>query len=246
LAFALDSVSAKVAQIPDQYVAFSSSVIAMYELRAMFFSVKYLDEMYELLQYGLCLILVFIGIELILADLEFDDAELIKTGKHELVAYIMKPMTGYVYLATVAHFAAESSTGTNVNVCTTDDFTKSADALVYYIDPEEEEEEKKIAYPAMLFGAMMCSILTLTIGNNQGMGDVEYGKIYDIYFPPAYLRLFVGPSCSAVEMWRILGRGTKDGGMVVGTIFKPKLGLQPKPFGEACYAFWMGGGFIKK
>ena len=42
---------------------------------------------------------------------------------------------GYDYLATAAHFAAESSTGTNVNVCTTDDFTKSVDALVYYIDP---------------------------------------------------------------------------------------------------------------
>merc|ERR1712156_689321 len=146
--------------------------------------------------------------------------------------------------------AAESSTGTNVNVCTTDDFTKSVDALVYYIDPDEEE--MKIAYPTMLFDrnitdgrAMMCSILTLTIGNNQGMGDVEYGKIYDIYFPPAYLRLFDGPSCSVVDMWRILGRGTKDGGLVVGTIIKPKLGLQPKPFGEACYAFWQGGDFIK-
>jgi len=46
-------------------------------------------------------------------------------------------------------------------------------------------------------------------------------------------------------MWRILGRGTTDGGLVVGTIIKPKLGLQPKPFGEACYAFWQGGDFIK-
>ena len=27
---------------------------------------------------------------------------------------------------------------------------------------------------------MMCSVLTLTIGNNQGMGDLEYGRIYDI------------------------------------------------------------------
>ena len=25
------------------------------------------------------------------------------------------------------------------------------------------------------------------IVNNQGMGDVEYGKVYDIYFPPSYL-----------------------------------------------------------
>ena len=123
------------------------------------------------------------------ADLALDEKELIKNGKHVLVAYIMKPKAGYDYLATAAHFAAESSTGTNVNVCTTDDFTKSVDALVYMIDPDMEE--MKIAYPTMLFDrnitdgrAMMCSILTLTIGNNQGMGDVEYGKIYDIYFPP--------------------------------------------------------------
>uniref|UniRef100_A0A7R9ZXA6 Uncharacterized protein n=1 Tax=Pyrodinium bahamense TaxID=73915 RepID=A0A7R9ZXA6_9DINO len=65
--FALDSVSAKVAQIPDQYIAFSSSVIAMYGLRAMFFVVQDLVEAFDLLQYGLCLILVFIGLELMFA-----------------------------------------------------------------------------------------------------------------------------------------------------------------------------------
>ena len=223
-------------------------------------------------------------------------------GKHVLVAYIMKPKAGYDYLATAAHFAAESSTGTNVNVCTTDDFTKSVDALVYYIDPDNEE--MKIAYPTLLFDrnitdgrGMMCSFLTLAIGNNQGnlttscfspvllnesdgnvmrngrqngnpvfessqshihwftfwglllwqqgMGDVEYGKIYDFYLPPAFLRLYDGPSVNVEDMWRILGRGTTNGGLVVGTIIKPKLGLQPKPFGEACYSFWQGGDFIK-
>jgi len=64
--FALDSVSAKVAQIPDQFLAFSSSVLAMFGLRAMFFIIKDLVEMFELLQYGLCVILVFIGLELML------------------------------------------------------------------------------------------------------------------------------------------------------------------------------------
>merc|ERR1712129_325269 len=103
-----------------------------------------------------------------------------------------KPKAGCDYLATAAHFAAESSTGTNVDVCATDDSTKSADAVVYYIDPDEEV--MKIAYPLMWFDrnitdgrARRCSILTLPIGNNQGMGDVEHGKIYDIYFPPQYL-----------------------------------------------------------
>ena len=32
---------------------------------------------------------------------------------------------------------------------------------------------------------MISSVLTLVIGNCLGMGDVEYGKIFDIYFLPA-------------------------------------------------------------
>jgi len=64
--FALDSVSAKVAQIPDQYLAFSSSVLAMFGLRAMFFIIKDLVDMFDLLKYGLCVILVFIGLNLML------------------------------------------------------------------------------------------------------------------------------------------------------------------------------------
>ena len=55
-----------------------------------------------------------------------------------LVTYIMKPKAGYDYLATAAHFAAACSTSTNVNVCTTRDFTKPVDAVVYYIDPDKE------------------------------------------------------------------------------------------------------------
>mmetsp|Transcript_57191 Transcript_57191/g.133338 ORF Transcript_57191/g.133338 Transcript_57191/m.133338 type:complete len:520 (+) Transcript_57191:89-1648(+) len=62
--FALDSVSAKVAQIPNQYIAFSSSVLAMYGLRAMFFIIEDLVDKFDLLKYGLGFILVFIGVEL--------------------------------------------------------------------------------------------------------------------------------------------------------------------------------------
>eukprot|EP00747_Dinoflagellata_sp_TGD_P183502 gnl/TRDRNA2_/TRDRNA2_38418_c0_seq1.p1 gnl/TRDRNA2_/TRDRNA2_38418_c0~~gnl/TRDRNA2_/TRDRNA2_38418_c0_seq1.p1 ORF type:complete len:457 (-),score=113.60 gnl/TRDRNA2_/TRDRNA2_38418_c0_seq1:118-1488(-) len=62
--FAVDSVSAKVAQIPDQYVAYSSSVLAMFGLRAMFFVIEDMVDYFDLLKYGLCFILVFIGLEL--------------------------------------------------------------------------------------------------------------------------------------------------------------------------------------
>jgi ribulose-bisphosphate carboxylase large chain len=184
------------------------------------------------------------------ANLALKEEDLIAAGRHVLCAYIMKPKAGYGYLETAAHFAAESSTGTNVEVVTTDDFTKSVDALVYEID--EGKELTKIAYPVELFDrnivdgrAMLASFLTLTIGNNQGMGDVEYAKLYDFYMPPALLRLFDGPSTTIKDLWRVLGRPVVDGGFIVGTIIKPKLGLRPKPFAQACYDFWLGGDFIK-
>merc|ERR1719213_926965 len=66
--FAVDSVSAKVGQIPDQFVAYSSSVFAMFGLRSLFFIMDDLVTKLRFLKYGLCFILVFIGLELIVAD----------------------------------------------------------------------------------------------------------------------------------------------------------------------------------
>eukprot|EP00930_Biecheleria_cincta_P034842 TRINITY_DN24022_c0_g1_i1.p1 TRINITY_DN24022_c0_g1~~TRINITY_DN24022_c0_g1_i1.p1 ORF type:complete len:458 (+),score=86.24 TRINITY_DN24022_c0_g1_i1:83-1456(+) len=68
LVFALDSVSAKAAQIPDYWIAVSSSILAMFGLRAMFFVIQDLVDLFKLLKYGLCFILVFIGMELMLSD----------------------------------------------------------------------------------------------------------------------------------------------------------------------------------
>ncbi|MCW8891213.1 MAG: ribulose 1,5-bisphosphate carboxylase, partial [Sedimenticola sp.] len=82
-------------------------------------------------------------------DLSLNEDQLIADGNHILVAYTMEPAAGYGYLSTAAHFAVESSTGTNVEVSTTDDFTKGVDALVYEID--EARGIMKIAYPNDLF-----------------------------------------------------------------------------------------------
>ena len=184
------------------------------------------------------------------ADLSLKEADLIAGGRHVLCAYKMKPKGNHGYLEAAAHFAAESSTGTNVEVCTTDDFTRGVDALVYQID--EASEDMRIAYPLDLFDrnitdgrAMLVSFLTLTIGNNQGMGDIEYAKMYDFYVPQSLLNLFDGPTKNIEDMWRIFGRPNQDGGYVSGTIIKPKLGLRPEPFAHAAYQFWMGGDFIK-
>jgi ribulose-bisphosphate carboxylase large chain len=185
------------------------------------------------------------------SNFELKEEDLIASGDYVLTAYKMRPKAGFFdFIGTAAHLCAESSTGTNVQVVTTDDFTKGLDAICYFVD--EEKELVKIAYPLGLFDrnitdgrAMVVSMMTLIIGNNQGMGDVEYAKLLDFYVPPKFLRLFDGPSMNIEDMWRVLGRDVTNGGMVVGTIIKPKLGLRAKPFADACYNFWLGGDFIK-
>ncbi|MDD4881430.1 MAG: ribulose-bisphosphate carboxylase [Gallionellaceae bacterium] len=184
------------------------------------------------------------------ADLSLKEEDLIKGDKHILVAYHMQPAAGYGYLEVAAHIAAESSTGTNVEVSTTDDFTKGVDALVYFID--ESKGVMKVAYPNDLFDrnvtdgrAMLVSFLTLAIGNNQGMGDVKQLQMQDFYVPWSMLRQFDGPAKDITDLWDILGRSRVNGGYIAGTIIKPKLGLRPEPFAKAAYQFWLGGDFIK-
>mmetsp|Transcript_17941 Transcript_17941/g.49221 ORF Transcript_17941/g.49221 Transcript_17941/m.49221 type:complete len:471 (+) Transcript_17941:41-1453(+) len=62
--FACDSVSAKAGQFSNVYLNLSSSVIAMFGLRSAFFVVKDLIDAFVLLEYGLCTVLVFVGLEL--------------------------------------------------------------------------------------------------------------------------------------------------------------------------------------
>jgi len=64
LLFAVDSVSAIVAQVNDLFLAYTSAVFAMLGLRATFFIIDVLVNLFSLLKYGVAIILTFIGIKL--------------------------------------------------------------------------------------------------------------------------------------------------------------------------------------
>lgn len=186
--------------------------------------------------------------------LELDEQELFQEGKHVLVTCTMQPRARQVYFATssgsgstAAHFAAGSSIGPDVNLCIPFGSTKPAATLVYYTDPEKEQ--MNVAFSPVscdrnttVGRTMMRFTLTLTTGNKQGMGA---GGVCDIYLPPTYLRLLSGPSCIVANVWRVLGSGANDDGVVVDTSSTPNLDVQPQPSGGACYAFWMGGDLIQ-
>jgi len=65
LVFAVDSVTAVVAQVNTLYLAYSAVIFAMLGLRAGYFVIDTLASTFELFKYGIALILVFIGMKLI-------------------------------------------------------------------------------------------------------------------------------------------------------------------------------------
>eukprot|EP00931_Biecheleriopsis_adriatica_P026306 TRINITY_DN16010_c0_g1_i1.p1 TRINITY_DN16010_c0_g1~~TRINITY_DN16010_c0_g1_i1.p1 ORF type:complete len:443 (+),score=110.19 TRINITY_DN16010_c0_g1_i1:97-1425(+) len=64
--FAVDSVSAIIAQVPDMYLAYTACVFAMLGLRATFFAVDELVKLFTLLPYAVSAILIFIGAKLVM------------------------------------------------------------------------------------------------------------------------------------------------------------------------------------
>eukprot|EP00929_Paragymnodinium_shiwhaense_P102578 TRINITY_DN65789_c0_g1_i3.p1 TRINITY_DN65789_c0_g1~~TRINITY_DN65789_c0_g1_i3.p1 ORF type:complete len:483 (+),score=76.55 TRINITY_DN65789_c0_g1_i3:109-1557(+) len=67
VAFAADSVSAKLAAVPDVYLNTSSTAMAMLSLRAVFFIMSDLIEAFEHVKYAVCAILVFVGGEVMIS-----------------------------------------------------------------------------------------------------------------------------------------------------------------------------------
>ncbi|CAD7952758.1 unnamed protein product [Amoebophrya sp. A25] len=69
LIFAVDSVSAIVAQIDDLFLAYTSTIFAMLGIRCLFFVVNALANLFSMLKYGVSLILILIGLKLVLQNI---------------------------------------------------------------------------------------------------------------------------------------------------------------------------------
>jgi ribulose-bisphosphate carboxylase large chain len=164
-------------------------------------------------------------------------------GEYLLGAFHLVPEKGYNTLQAACEVAAESSTGTNFLVKTETPFSKRQNALVYKFD--EEKHLVYVAYPWRLFdrGGNVQNILTYIVGNVLGMKQVSELKLIDVWFPPAMLEQYDGPSYTVDDMRAYLNVHDRP---ILGTIIKPKMGLTSAEYAEVCYDFWVGGGdFVK-
>ncbi len=166
-----------------------------------------------------------------------------ENGEYLLCVFHLVPEGRLNMLQTAAEVAAESSTGTNFKVNTETPFSRVMNALVYKLDLDKDLVW--IAYPWRLFdrGGNVQNILTYIVGNSLGMKEVKALKLLDVWFPPAMLEQYDGPSYTVDDMREYLGVYDRP---ILGTIIKPKMGLTSAEYAEVCYDFWAGGGdFVK-
>ena len=134
--------------------------------------------------------------------------------------------------------AAEQSTGTWTGISTLDNdvFTRLG-ARVIDISGDEIVVEFPTEDFSIEVGAVP-QILSVIAGNLFGLGSLKGVRLEDVTFPKEILDQFKGPKFGAQGIRKALDRPEKP---LVGTIVKPKIGLDPKKTAQYVYEAGSGG-----
>ena len=136
--------------------------------------------------------------------------------------------------------AAESSVGTWTELSTEKPYVARLAAHVFNLDGNIA----KIAYPIELFEpANMPNILSSVAGNVFGLKALKNLRLIDIKMPKALIDSFKGPAFGIAGIRKLLKVPQRP---LVGTIIKPKLGLNTKDHSKVAYDAWAGGCDIVK
>lgn len=148
------------------------------------------------------------------------------------------PSKGYTFREVCSITAGESSVGTWTDISTVNKKTQAKiTPRVYYLD--KKNLRCRIAYPIDLFEmGNLPEILSSIGGNIYGMKCVTGLLWEDVKIPEKMLKSFQGPQFGIKGVRKYLK--VKDRPLV-GTIVKPKVGLNEKEHAKVAYESWLGG-----
>ncbi|MFA5358471.1 MAG: type III ribulose-bisphosphate carboxylase [Patescibacteria group bacterium] len=134
--------------------------------------------------------------------------------------------------------AGESSIGTWTHLDTlSDKVKKQLSPKIFVID--KKRGFIKIAYPLDLFElGSIPQILSSIGGNVFSMKMVERLRLEDIEFPKVLIDSFSGPQLGIAGIRKLIGIKNRP---LVGSIMKPKVGMNAKEYGKLAYQTWKGG-----
>ncbi len=160
-------------------------------------------------------------------------------GSNDLTTlFYIEPSDGITFEKACEHIAGESSIGTWTDVSTMkSEIRDSLQPHVYSID--EENGLAKIAYPLELFEpSNIPQVMSSIAGNIYGMKALENLRLIDFGIPKAMVKEFKGPHYGIQGVRDVLEVNERP---LVGTIVKPKVGLNSQEHADVAYESWVGG-----
>jgi ribulose-bisphosphate carboxylase large chain len=165
-------------------------------------------------------------------------------SKEDLVCeYYLEPASGVSLESAAQRIASESSIGTWTDIGTLDKkIFNELSPKVFFVS--KKEKIVKIAYSKKLFEEKnIAQILSSIAGNIFGMSDVKHLRLLDIDFPDSFIKHYQGPHYGIHGVRELLKVKHRP---FVGTIVKPKLGLDEANHARVAYEAWKGGcDFVK-
>lgn len=159
-----------------------------------------------------------------------------------LCRFYVEPRYGVSIDSAAAAVAAESSVGTWTEVATAQPYVKKLSAYVYNLDPHTGIVD--IAYPFEAFEhGNVPQILSSVAGNVFGMKEVAHLRLLDMAFPKKMVKQYKGPAFGIPGIRKLFGVKERP---LVGTIIKPKMGLNVRDHAKVAYDAWIGGCDIVK
>lgn len=136
------------------------------------------------------------------------------------------------------HVAGESSIDTWTDIQTLSESTRQRlMPHVFYVN--QRNNTARIAYHSELFEAgNMPQIFSSIAGNIFGLERIKNIRLQDVSFPKKIVKSFHGPKLGVKGVRKLLNIYDRP---LVGTIIKPKLGLNVKQHAQVAYNAWVGG-----
>ncbi len=149
--------------------------------------------------------------------------------------FYVEPAPGHTMKQAAEAVAEESSTGTWTEVKAGKPMVEKIHARVF----ELKHNRIRVAYPRELFEAgNIPQLMSSVAGNIFGMKAIKRIRLEDLEFPRKMVRSYKGPELGLREIRKLTRIRDRP---ILGTIYKPKLGLKPLEMAELAYRVYSAG-----
>ena len=158
-----------------------------------------------------------------------------------IATYYYKPKDGVDFKWAAQAIAEEQTTGTWTDISTSEEYIHYLDGKIHDIVPHNNGYIAKIGFPDEIFEAgSFPQYLSVLSGNLYGLSKLAHVRLLDVDFTLDTVSPYKGPKFGIEGIRKLVGTDTSKRPHV-GTIIKPKVGLNPKDTAHVAYEAAIGG-----